>query len=461
MNYGQSVAGTANVVSPPIRRGYESRIPAGTPAVDPNRPAPPSTSATRAAAPAYFRPVTDIHDRIHRLASQFPQLVQVIQLGSTAQDAGGRPLIAMRVSADAGKASAMGKPGVLMLGGVHAREIANPELLMGWAEALVKGYGTDPAATALLDGRRLIVFPVVNPDGHAIVERAYSDTKYSNGLMQRVNNRKGGGVDLNRNFPFHWGEVGSSDRPGSETYRGPAAASEPETQAVMKLVESEKPAMVQDWHSHGGMVLAPFGHNEVPKDDAGMRAIGAAIKRQNGYRVMTSWEFGSGSGTSKDWVYGVHNIPAFTVETGNSFLQSDKEFADTVKVNRPVLEQSLYMADAPYERSQGPDAALRASAQGALTVELNAVPGPVKKGAPAPAAITVAGAELVKSLLDKPGSGTVLTAADGVFDSARESIALPVGAGLADAFAGAQYLLIRGRDSAGRWGNPVAIAPRG
>lgn len=461
MNYGQGIVGIANVGSPRIGLAYESRIPPETPAVVPGRPAAPGVAPARATAPAYFRPVTDIHDRMQRLASEYPRLVQVIQLGATAADAGGRPLVAMRISANSGTAATASKPGVLMLGGVHSREIANPELLMGWAETLVKGYGTDPAATALLDGRRLIVFPVVNPDGHAIVERAYADQKYSSGLMQRVNGRPGGGVDLNRNFPFHWGEVGASPKPGSETYRGPAAGSEPETQAVMKLVEAEKPAMVLDWHSHGGMVLAPYGHNEVPKDDAGMRAIGAAIKRQNGYRVMTSWEFGSGSGTSKDWAYGVHNIPAFTVETGDSFLQSDKEYADTVKKNRPVLEQSLYMADAPYERSQGPDAAIVAAAQGARTIELNAVPSPVKKGAPAPVPVTVVAAELVRSLLDTPGSGTALTAADGAFDSAKEAIAFPAQAAQAGAVQGAGYVLIRGRDSAGRWGNPVAVATRG
>ena len=47
----------------------------------------------------------------------------------------------------------------------------------------------------------------------------------------------GDGVDLNRNFPTRWGydNEGSSPNPGSETYRGPGAGSEPETQALDAL----------------------------------------------------------------------------------------------------------------------------------------------------------------------------------------------------------------------------------
>jgi hypothetical protein len=94
-------------------------------------------------------------------------------------------------------------------------------------------------------------------------------------------------------------------------------------------------------------------------------------------------------------------------------------------------------------------------------VDLVAVPPPVKKGAPAPGQVTVAAAELVASLLDKPGSGRALSAADGAFDSAKEAVTLPTGLTGQDSLSGARYVLVRGRDSAGRWGNPVAVPARG
>lgn len=44
------------------------------------------------------------------------------------------------------------------------------------------------------------------------------------------------GTDLNRNFEFHWEDYGSSLNPCTETYRGPQAASEPETRAIAEYM---------------------------------------------------------------------------------------------------------------------------------------------------------------------------------------------------------------------------------
>ena len=61
------------------------------------------------------------------------------------------------------------------------------------------------------------------------------------------------GVDLNRNFGFHWGDfhgsIFSDHRTGSqlscvETYSGPQAFSELETRAIRDFVESKKNLIV-------------------------------------------------------------------------------------------------------------------------------------------------------------------------------------------------------------------------
>ena len=56
------------------------------------------------------------------------------------------------------------------------------------------------------------------------------------------------GVDPNRNFDEHWGydDEGSSPDPGSDTYRGPSAASEPETQAMQGLIDVIKPKFMSN-----------------------------------------------------------------------------------------------------------------------------------------------------------------------------------------------------------------------
>lgn len=98
-------------------------------------------------------------------------------------------------------------------------------------------HGDEPAGTALcqqlilhlreqpglLEGRRVVVMPVANPDGKA--------------ESTRTNVRS---VDLNRNFP-------SSNRVNSEQY-GLAALSEPEARAVHRLIDTQRPRRVVSIH---------------------------------------------------------------------------------------------------------------------------------------------------------------------------------------------------------------------
>ena len=69
------------------------------------------------------------------------------------------------------------------------------------------------------------------------------------------------GVDPNRNFDEHWGydNEGSSPDPADETYRGPSAASEPETQAMQGLIDRIKPKFQSNFHSFGEWLLYPQG----------------------------------------------------------------------------------------------------------------------------------------------------------------------------------------------------------
>ncbi|MCH7516305.1 MAG: hypothetical protein IIB08_04130, partial [Bacteroidetes bacterium] len=71
-------------------------------------------------------------------------------------------------------------------------------------------------------------------------------------MVWRKNRRDNGGsfgVDLNRNFGYKWGydNSGSSPEPTSNTYRGPAPFSEPESQAVSDL------AILHNYGTHFNM----------------------------------------------------------------------------------------------------------------------------------------------------------------------------------------------------------------
>ena len=60
----------------------------------------------------------------------------------------------------------------------------------------------------------------------------------------------GDGVDPNRNFASRWGydNEGSSPDKADETYRGPSAASEPETRFMQGLIDKIKPKFQSNFH---------------------------------------------------------------------------------------------------------------------------------------------------------------------------------------------------------------------
>ncbi|KAF4724588.1 hypothetical protein FOZ63_021504, partial [Perkinsus olseni] len=65
------------------------------------------------------------------------------------------------------------------------------------------------------------------------------------------------GVDLNRNFGYKW----SGQYPKcSEEYAGEGPFSEPETQALKRMVEERDFKIALNFHSYGTMLTYPFNH---------------------------------------------------------------------------------------------------------------------------------------------------------------------------------------------------------
>jgi murein tripeptide amidase MpaA len=149
--------------------------------------------------------------------------------------------------------------GVYFLGGVHAREWGSSDILVNFIESVSKSYrnntglslgGKDFAASeiqSLINKLDIIIFPQVNHDG-----RNHSMTSDA---MWRKNRRPAPpdhpgciGVDLNRNYNFLWnyplyfsrdaGVHSSIDPCDYELYIGPGAASEPETQNVVYIMDN-------------------------------------------------------------------------------------------------------------------------------------------------------------------------------------------------------------------------------
>jgi len=122
------------------------------------------------------------------------------------------------------------------------------------------------------------------------------------------------GVDLNRNYPDHWGsDNGSSGRTYSDTYRGPKAISEPETRALIAAFRSFEPRIVGaiDLHSYSQLLLRPYGWTDGNSpDEAAFVKLGQllydTIKADHGTEYVSerSNDLYAVSGAASDWFYG-------------------------------------------------------------------------------------------------------------------------------------------------------------
>jgi murein tripeptide amidase MpaA len=212
-----------------------------------------------------YRTVDQLDQLGELLAQTFPQQCQRFELPELSVR--GRTVFALQVRAGTGD----DRPGVLLTGGVHARELMNPDALIELAVQLVTTYrtGSDlvldgrvwPAADIkmLMEALDINVVPCTNPDGR--------DYVMTTDDLWRKNRRDNpatpcDGVDLNRNCDLLWGvtQGQTSCSPCSDVFAGSGVFSEPETRNVKFLLDTRRIDCFVDVHSYSELVLYPWGH---------------------------------------------------------------------------------------------------------------------------------------------------------------------------------------------------------
>ena len=309
-------------------------------------------------AEAVERIVRDLHAR-------HPEVTSLVELGRTRKE---RPILALRI-AGPGPDPPERRPSVLLNAGHHGKELLSIEFALDALTSLLDRGTHSAQAARWLAGLAIWVVPLVNPDGNmAYVHRA-----------ARHGRKNGEGVDLNRNYPFRWGalgERGSRSVKTSPWYRGPAPASEPETQAMMRLADQERFVASLSFHTNGTLILTPYTIDGVdnPEPDealplaqelaaaAGMQSIGRPYKVK---RKMYSVD-----GTDQDWLRAAHGTVAFIVEGPHHNPTDPAVIAADLQGVRPIwmglLDRVL----------TGPAARGRVrSAQGAETAAIVSLPG--------------------------------------------------------------------------------------
>jgi hypothetical protein len=275
----------------------------------------------------YLKP-PDIAAKVTSLATAHPSLCVEVSFPNKTHEGRVVPLLRVGKNVEADRPPRPSRPGVFVMGGIHAREWAPPDAILAYVEALLVAYKGSTGIThaaftdtttsppplinykaftlpaeeveAIVERLDLFVAPLVNPDG-----RAWSQSDPALAMWRR--NRRphlGGpdciGVDLNRNFDIAWkfeeyynaaGEArvrrSTHDDPCNppndrDTYRGPDALSEPETKNVQWLVDTKQIRWFVDVHSYGRLIMYPWGLDEDQSADPTMSFRNVALNRVGG-----------------------------------------------------------------------------------------------------------------------------------------------------------------------------------
>lgn len=324
-----------------------------------------------------YRTVNAHYAHLDRVAREHPDLATTVTYGQShlrrRDPDTGYDLRAVCVTKKAAGDCALSpdapKPRLVMDTQIHAREIAAGDMSWRFLDQLIDGYGRDPRITRILDTTEIWLIPIVNPDAVDYVQQG--GTK----MMARKNrNTTHGpctgpeaGIDLNRNWGFKWGTGGSSADPCSDSYKGPGADSEVETQALRDLytrlfkargnggtepVPDDVTGIVFSIHSTMGAHMFPPGwdRSRGPNYSA-LSAIGRRMAESTGYKhgpIGTTIYVATGS--SLDWAYGHLGVAGIVTELDScgsfapKYSCTDKDW----KVNSPTFLYLAETAAAPY-----------------------------------------------------------------------------------------------------------------
>src|SRR5918994_3863909 len=110
-----------------------------------------------------YRTLADYNSELRTLASSNPTLVRLILLPHRTLE--GREILGVEISKDVASRTD-GKPTFLIMGVHHAREWPSGENTMEFAVDLIRGFNSGSSRiVGLLGKTRVLVVPVVNPDG--------------------------------------------------------------------------------------------------------------------------------------------------------------------------------------------------------------------------------------------------------------------------------------------------------
>ncbi|MDH6625445.1 murein tripeptide amidase MpaA [Streptomyces sp. LBL] len=332
-----------------------------------------------AAAEGVFRPYSGsggLKEEILRASQENPGLTKVVSIGRTVK---GQDILALKLTKGAKKSEDGSKPSVLYMSNQHAREWITPEMTRRLMHHYLDNYKTDQRIKKLVDSTELWFVLSANPDGYDYTFQD-SDTRLWRKNLRDVNGdgaiSTGDGVDLNRNFPYKWGydDEGSSPTPTSETYRGAAPGSEPETQALDAFEKRIGFTYGINYHSAAELLLYGVGWQVATgtPDDVLYKALAGTPGHSAipGYHPQVSSELYTTNGEADGHAANVNGTAMFTPEMSTCETASDIDpddawnaadcqsvfnFPDDEKLIQQEFEKNIPFALSVAESAARPD----------------------------------------------------------------------------------------------------------
>ena len=306
-----------------------------------------------------YRKYADYGNDLKGLADRHKGHVRLVTLPTRSLE--NRPIEGVEIAAGVGRPGD-GRPILLIAGLTHAREWPSGEMAIEFAIDIADTFaaGTDPRVTRMLERSRVIVLPMLNPDGFVVSRdiggtgQDMGDDRPSTGstaealtdsaAYKRKNcrapvpaeqgtpcaSRLTSGVDLNRAFGAFWGGPGTSTNPATQQFRGPMPFSEPEAVAVRQFGAANQIQTFISNHTFTdvGRILRQPGF-KIPNDIVGdvtpdepiFKALGDAMADSTGYISELGYAtLGNITGPSDDFLYYSQGTIGYTPELrGNNF----------------------------------------------------------------------------------------------------------------------------------------------
>lgn len=297
-----------------------------------------------------FYTYTEMLAILDSMAARFPNLISLRQVVDPLTTFEGRSLYYVKISDNPNTNET--EPQVLFTSLHHAREPESLTQLIYFMWYLLEHYNSDPEVNTLVNNLEIYFIPCVNPDGYIYNQT----TNPGGGGMWRKNRRDNGdgtfGVDLNRNYGYNWGydNIGSSPTTSSDSYRGPSAFSEAETQMIKNFCNAHTFELAVNNHTYSNVLVQPYGYaaTAYTPDSLTFTEYGMRLTYCDGFTYGSAQQTVgyTANGVSDDWMYGEQNtkpkIYAMTPEAGSVDDGFWPATGNITPIAENTLDQNIY-----------------------------------------------------------------------------------------------------------------------